>query len=826
MPLRFGSPRPPVPRARHGRAVTAAASVLPTKRHAGPAGVPVWQQQAWDFFDQIGEVRYAARYYGNSLSRLRLYVGWRSNPNEPVVPIDVDEPPDGWNRQSYDVAERTLGRLHSGDGSVSELLRAFGVNLFVAGEGYIVGRADEDTNRETWDFLSVDQVVWYGDRWNVRESVADKPSDYQPLDLERDVVRRVWLPHPRFAREADSPMRAVLTVCEELLLLSASVRASALSRIASGILLLPDTMLDGGPDTYIDGDPTDGEAQADRTLSDIVEHFIKPIADPDSAAAVAPFILAGDPDDIDKVRLLEPSRMVDEVAATQRTELLVRLANGVDLPPEVLQGFGNSNHWSAWIVDEQTFRVHIAPAAQLFASAVTEQLVWPSLSAAGLPVDERMVVGFDPSDLVGHPDRKSNAKDGHNALVISDESYRRALGFGDEDAPDALEYLRRMALANGTQGLAPVAAGQITSVVDSIRATAPTGGVGAPAAIPAATPSGDGGSALDGDLGGNAGTSDEPSAVEAGPPEVSGLTASARDRADDFGRLLGRLDRALFDRLEGECSAALDRALEKAGARLRSRLARVEGVRDLVAGAAARDVGRLVGADAVAAAGVATDDLVDDDEFEELAALLLLLSGRAQERVRNRLRRDFDLSDVELQAMEAKQSEDRSNAATYLVAAMVGLAVGALYGGKPSAPPLGEFDPSSRVPSGVVRSALSVAGGGPPTVNVSATGGVSVVAPTPGVVPGLAVEGPTVREFGGAVGLVEVGFLWDYGDEMRQTFEPHFELDGQEFAGPEDSRLTNMEDWPATAFFAPGDHDGCRCTAIPVYAAVAVEVED
>ena len=1167
MPLRFGAVRPSLPRGRRTQSVTAAASVLGTRKTLGRSGVPVWQQQAWDFFDQIGEVRYAARYYGNSLSRLRLFVGWRESPSQPVVPIDPTEMPPGVNRTAYDVAERTVARLHSTDGSVAELLRAFGVNLFVAGEGYIVGRTEQESGREVWDFLSVDQVVFHNGGWYVRESVADKPSDYQPLNEDEDVVRRVWLPHPRFAQEADSPMRAVLTVCEELLLLSASVRAAALSRISSGILLMPDTMLEGGPDTYIEGDGTDGEAQADRTLSDIVEHFVRPIADPDSAAAVAPFILTGDPEDIDRVRLLEPSRTVDEVAANQRQELLVRLANGVDLPPEVLTGMGESNHWcvddrteiltadrgwitetdlhvgdvvltlnhetglsqwqpvldvyradvtdepmvlfegrnhcslttlnhrwpvirerqkdgqryqerrfevtenlriadriptaapcvdlpdaakysdafvelvgwfwtegsvsssgkavsiaqshtvnpervariraaltslfgpasdalrgmnrpawreswqanwssyggpvtifhlniaasegllsvapgrvvtpsfvlaltraqlelfvdvsgmgdgqhyrrgasdmwqknpaqldayelalillgrmiarapshddgwrigvwkqtdirpvkaaieqertgsggltrteiaytgrvwcpvtengtwfarregrtfytgnSAWLVDEQTFRTHIAPAAQLFVNAVTEQLVWPSLQAAGIPVDERLVVGFDPSDLVGHPDRKENAKDGHSALVISDEAYRRALGFAEDDAPDGDEVARRVALRLNNVELYPIAAGRPVSpsnLLEPVSVPTPT-----PVALPPAN-------------GPTDASPDEPGAVTTGPPARPGLTASAAEDAIEFGVLLGKLDRALFDRMETACTAAMDRALERAGARLRSRLARIEGVKEMVAGAPAREVGTLVGRDVVAAAGIADEDLVDDAEFEELAALLLLLSGRAHDRVRARLRSEFGLSEVELEAMAERQAQDRNIAATFLVSAMVGLAAGALFGGKPSAPTLGEFDPSSRVPSGVVRSALAVAGGGPPTVNVSATGTVTVVAPLPvgapsadGIVPtnapGLAVEGPTTREFAGQVGLVETGFLWDYGDEMRQTFEPHFELDGQEFAGPEDSALSNPDDFPAAAFYAPGDHDGCRCTTIPVYTAIAVEVE-
>jgi hypothetical protein len=805
MPSRFGF-KPAAP-TRRVRAVTAAASPLATSRPLGRNGTPVWQQQAWDFFDQIGEVRYGARYYGNSLSRLRLFIGWRESPSEPVVPIDPEDLPDNLSRSVYDVAVNTIGRLHSTDGSVAELLRAYGVNLFIAGEGYIVGRTDPVTGREVWEFLSVDQVVWHDGQWKLRESVADNPAAYLPLNLEEDVVRRVWMPHPRFAKEADSPLRAVLTICEELLLLSASVRASALSRIPAGMLVLPDTMLEGGPDTYIEGDGTDGESQADRTLQDLMDHFVKPIGDPNSAAAVAPFVLVGDPEDVDKVRLLEPSRSVDEVAAKQRGELLIRLANGVDLPPEVLTGYGDTNHWGAWLIDEQMFRAHIAPAAQLFTNAVTEELVWPSVQAAGLPVDERLVVGFDPSDLVGHPDRKSNAEAAYQSLTISDEAYRRALGFAEEDAPEQEEYARRVALRLNNIELYPIAAGASDDVGEQRQEELP---VEEPS--PTVEPS-----------------PDEPADVEAGPPAggaPEAVTAASSRQVTDFGTMVARLDRALLDRLQQASSDALTRALERAGARIRSRLARDPELKPMVAGVPALEVASAVGREALLAAGVVEDELVEDEAFEEVAALFLLLTARAQNRARGRLRDSFGLSDAEFDAMGQRQEESRAAGAAALVAGLVGLAVGALYDPKSAAPAVGEFDPSARVPAGVVRSSLSQAGGGAPTVKVSATGKISPVAQPQGALPALAVEGPITREFAGSVGLVETGFIWDYGPDDRDTFEPHFDLDGQQFAGPEDSGLSNVESFPPDAFYFPGDHAGCRCSTVPIYTAVAFGDED
>jgi hypothetical protein len=815
-----GGPRRPQRR----RSLVASAKNLDlTKRSMSydRKGVPVWQEQAWTFFDQIGEVRYGARYYGNSLSRLRFYIGWRESASEPVTPINIDEPPAGLDRQQYDLAVNTLSRLHSTDGSVAELLRAYGVNVFVAGEGYLVGRVNPDTDSEQWEFLSVDQVIWHEQQWKLRNSPNDSPDRYVALDPESDVVIRVWLPHPRFSNEADSPMRAVLTICEELLLLSASVRASALSRVPAGILLMPDTMLEGGPDTVIEGDGTDGEAVADRTLNDIVEHFITPIADPESASAVVPHILTGDPQDLAQVRLIEPSRQVDQVAASQRAELLVRLANGVDLPPEVLQGMGNTNHWSAWLIDEQSFRTHIAPAAQLFANALTEGLIWSALRSSGASVDERLVVGFDAADLVTHPDRKNNAKDGHASLVISDEAYRRALGFADEDAPDEEEYVRRVALTQGALQLSPVAAGEIDSVVESIEV------VNNSSAAPSST-------LVEGD---DDVSADEVTEVVTGPP-VETVTAALRPNSE-FGDLIGKLDRRLFDRIEAATSAALDRALEKAGARLRSKLARSADYRDLALTTPPALLAATLGQDVVRGFGIEEEELIQD-EFEELAALFLLLTDKTQKRVRNELTRRYGLSDAESLALETKQEVDRENGKVSLIAGLTTAALIALYNPRPEAPSVGEFDPTSRVPASLIRDTLTVAGGGAPEavlpgapINVISPGlvdGRDVPLPTaeqdvvkPNPQPqGLVAGGATVSEAAAKVGLIQTGFIWNYGDELRQTFEPHFALDGGEYSGFGDAALVNVDSWPEGNYFFPGDHDGCRCSLVPIYSAMVV----
>jgi hypothetical protein len=386
-----------------------------------------WQKQAWNFYDLIGELRYGARYYGNSISQLRLHIGWKADTGAKSEPIDLENPPEGLNLAQYNVAVETLERLHSSEGSVTEILRQFGVNLFVAGEGYLVGRTDTITQSERWDFYSTEQLVWMNNSWYIKENLLWKTTDLIKL-TDEDYVIRIWQSHPRFSDEPDSPVRSILSLCEELLMLSANVRATALSRIPAGILLMPDSMLDAGPELDPQNLNNDGdrEAQTQSALEEIYQHFITPIADPNSAAAVAPFILTGDPEDLEQVRLIEFDREVDVVAAEQRKEILRRMAHGIDLPSEILNGMSSVNHWTAWQIEESSYKAHIRPASSLFCSAITASLIWPAIQAAtGQTPDSRLVVTFDPIDLISHIDRRMNAKDGHASLVNSDSTYSR-----------------------------------------------------------------------------------------------------------------------------------------------------------------------------------------------------------------------------------------------------------------------------------------------------------------------------------------------------------------------------------------------------------------
>ena len=99
-------------------------------------------------------------------------------------------------------------------------------------------------------------------RWTVSQSLhidRDEEGAWVPVDDRTAVGYRLWQRHPRFSMLADSTMMGVLELCEELLLLTQSVRARARSRLAgSGILLI---------DERISPPPLEAKPDARRRLT-------------------------------------------------------------------------------------------------------------------------------------------------------------------------------------------------------------------------------------------------------------------------------------------------------------------------------------------------------------------------------------------------------------------------------------------------------------------------------------------------------------------------------------------------------------------------------
>lgn len=96
-----------------------------------------------------------------------------------------------------------------------------------------------------------------------------------------------------------------------------------------------------------------------------------------------------------------------------------------------------------------------------------------------------------------------------------------------------------------------------------------------------------------------------------------------------------------------------------------------------------------------------------------------------------------------------------------------------------------------------------------------------MAAPPGGVATGTIVMGA----FRDALQILPSGWQWVYGYPDRE-FEPHALLEGQEFSSWEDDVLLNDGDWPDVTYFAPGDHIGCSCSFIAMFASDRGDTEE
>lgn len=849
---RRANPQPPP--AEH---ITAAAARIPlgtergTGRGKGAAKVrppQQWQSDGWDAYDQIGQVKASYNFIGNSLARLRFFPAVQLEEDESPVHVDVaagraDEAPEDLRAdpaitpELADAITAELARVTNPLGGQPELLRVSGICLGVPGECYLVGRtipatpatdtpllpappaADDDRRREVWDVYSPNELRRDPSTTDDEPVIVIVESDASTAEgtrlTENDVVIRVWRRHPRWKNQPDSHMRAALTDCDEILAASRGFQATMMSRNNAGILTFPAELNNRGTDEH--GDPTgDGTDNGKPRPSDLLaDSMIAPVADPANASSVVPHLIVGKADYLkpDVLRHISLARDWPAVAAEARKEAVHRLAQGLPLPPEMVEGLSDVNHWNAWFIGRETYEAHIEPEATLIADAWCEGIIRPALRAQGF--DDAAVaaarIGIDASQLVVDPSRLDKMKDLHGVYVISDAALRRAANVPETDAPDDEELQRRMATKGIINDALTLALMKLAGLVPESTAieTAST-------ELPAGTEPED---EEDGE-GEGPPPMNEPSPTA--PAMAAALTAAA---SVDLGARLGRIDARLRERLTVEASAAVRRALHTAGARLRAK-----GQKDEAVARAARDhpngaLAAALGPTIVAALGLPAEQLVPDDAFDGLRDQWDRLVERAQTETLNAISRGGELADAERAELEREQERDREAGWLLLAAALVALARARLFSPDPEDAEQAEFDPTLAVPPGIVREALARAGGAAhvgavaSSTGVDSGGGVgaarrlldSAGRPAGGVSTGELAHRALVR-----AGLAVSGYLWEYGDpSLRQrNFGPHQALDGLVVASWDETvlRVDSSFGWVASGHWYPGDHGWCQCS--------------
>ena len=431
-----------------------------TRRSAGSSA---WQSEAWEYYDAIGEVKYAFNLVASVVSRIRIYAAIVDNASEAPASVrssNVIDP------RLAAAAERSLARLDSAYGGQAGLLRDAALNLSVAGECYLVQMPERIGTGvpESWDVRSVDEImadVRGGFNIIGRREQATGGGMANPNKLTKSAfVGRIWRSHPRYSDEADSSLRGLLDLCAELLLLNRTFRATARSRLNAGALYLPDGLsvaAQGDPDYPYDDDSDlnpgfTAEEAEDEFEEQLIDAMTTPIRDEESASAVVPLIIRGPAELGDKIKQFKFERSFDPALALRADRVLERILQGLDVPKDVVTGLANVKYSNALQIDESLYKAHIEPLMLLIADAITVVYLRPSLIAQGYsPTDvDRIVVWFDPTAVSTRNDRAADADSGFDRGAVSYETWRRAHGFSDADAPTANELAIRMLSEKGS----------------------------------------------------------------------------------------------------------------------------------------------------------------------------------------------------------------------------------------------------------------------------------------------------------------------------------------------------------------------------------------
>ncbi len=779
-----------------------------------------WQHQAWNYRDLIGELRSALQFRGNALSKVALVIGQVNDLED--EPIRLDAQNCTLDPVVAKAAQDALNRLPWRNGNA--FAARIDASFSVAGEAWLHGKTDPLTGREKWTVRSTDEIQPVAGASNLGiVEVPGRPA--VPIDKDKEALLRLWVQHPRFSMLADSPLRGMLDVCEDIVLIGRELRAAARSRIAAnGILFLPDSMhlARRGPAEMIE------DAEVDEFAAGLEAAMLSPIANEGDAGAVVPIVVRGDAEDISAIKHMTFERETSPILIDKLNNALKRMGETLDIPPTVVTGLQDTNHWNAYVIDDQTWDNHLEPGERVMVDSLTEGYLRPILQLPvtqggyGLTLEqaEQVQVWYDATAVTRNPNRSADAVQAYGLGVIGPKPVREAMGFEESDAPTEEELKVMIALKVNPD---PATAGLLVSQALGIPPVVQQAQDGTAPALPAgpAQPS------VTAPRGAQppstrlpAGQASVPTQTRTGMPQapngapIRGAAHQQRvlDSEPDLkivsGQRLVDLDRILRQRLLDAADQAVTNAVDKAAKRVVS-AAQHKVNPQVLADYRGADLAAHLGPDGVAALGLTEDALLSAAFAYLYEKFMSWTLGTIADAVKVAVK-TLGLELHAAAALRNRLAARRQKAWHRFEHALKTRATDKLYGRGGNEDHVGETVDSIVMP-GDVRTALAEIGG-----ETALDGGEARTAPLGGI-----ASGPDMLDAVSAR-MTQLGFLWEYGitDGRRHAhFEPHMALDGQKFTGWSDPGLKPGPgyEWVGE-HYKPGDHRGCMCDYVPAWA--------
>jgi hypothetical protein len=297
------------------------------------------------------------------------------------------------------------------------------------------------------------------------------------------------------------------------------------------------------------------------------------------------------------------------------------------------------------------------------------------------------------------------------------------------------------------------------------------------------------------------------------PSPKKAVTAAGNPETDRLSRKLAAIDRDLRTRLQTAANAAMRRQLERVGANLRTKVAKDETMRTKIAHRPNERVSAILGKQALTAAHISPKDLMGND-WSALRQQFYDWVEAAQDRALSTAAKIGNLEADALKAAAVSLDQGRDKAWEWLSTAMTTLGEHLLYEPDANIGPTdwADINPDTVVPTGIIRVALGIAGGGDTALDPGGVTSMAIGEPI-----GQIGTGATITELLGEGNVEVAAYVWEHASMAQHPFEPHAELDGVQFVNFDDEALANNGDWPDNAYFMPGDHQGCGCDAVPIY---------
>jgi hypothetical protein len=385
-----------------------------------------WQKQAWDFYDTNPQLHNAIDYIGAACSMVRIFVA------------EVD---DNGVRQGEVEDDEEIGALaetlFGGPANKAEILRAIGESLSVAGECFILGRAAKtDDPFDRWWVAAPSEVRRQGETVYVQMGRAAR----EELNPGRDIVIRVWTPHPRRAFLADSPVRALLSLLFEMEQMQMFIRSQMNSRIANATILpVPSTLAAPKADSQAVG--------TDDIYQQLFEVITSNLEGKGTAAQVAPILWQMPLAELQAMANVQPIRFdspLSDQAIMLRKEQQEKLAIGINVPVEIQVGGQEMNHWSIWWAGEEFIIKTIMPLMNRIVDAITTAYLIPALKALGKD-PRKYTYWYDTAPLANSANKLADALNLYNTTpgIVSAATVRREGNYTDADAPTDEEDNKR-----------------------------------------------------------------------------------------------------------------------------------------------------------------------------------------------------------------------------------------------------------------------------------------------------------------------------------------------------------------------------------------------